>query len=385
MFLAAMLAASLLVQAPGEQDGPPKTYESEYFKKDGQEVKVEITYSWCVYQGSGRLPSGEDPAITCVNTCKGGVHKQHSECDFSCDAKCDQTHTVNLHGTAQKTVKEFMGRLDEMATTWFGKGQTKMFPYQSIIDLSYETYDQQAKKFKDQMDYFGVIDHFGKPCSIAFADNLYSVYDVGVSMKRRTLSRDGKEISKSGTVYAFIGSIYIPDPDKKIVGFVEKCACGKVPAEQTPPKEHVSAPGIRLTNKEGQCVAIGDNTCTLEVTGCGDMNNLQVAVTNHCDSDLTCEINPGTICVGPKEYQQMMIIEFNKKNIPGKKSLWASLGGGAVQEPVVFKVQATCIEMHKDMPAEGAKYTPLPTAPDGLAALGRVISNEAIQGPWDQA
>ncbi|HVT11589.1 MAG TPA: hypothetical protein VHE55_04930 [Fimbriimonadaceae bacterium] len=385
MFLALTLAALLVRQIPGDQEGPKRTYESEFFMKDGKEVKVEVTYATCVHVSSARLPSGEDPALSCVNTCKGGVHKKHEECDFSCDTQCDQKHMVNLHGTAQKDVKGFMDRLDEIAKLWFGKGFTNKFPYQSLIDLSYDVYNQQVEKFKDQMDYSGAIDHFGKPCSICTADNLYRVYDVGVTMVRRTIGRDGKEIQKSGTVYAFIGAIYVPDPDNKLVNVLKRCACENAPAEKTSTGQHVSAPGIRLETKDGQYLPMGDNSCTFEVMGCDDMNNLQIAVTNHCDSDLVCEINPGTICVGPKEYQQMMITEFNRKNIPGKKNLWASLGGGAIQEPVVFKVQATCIEMHKDMPAEGAKYTALPTAPDGLAALGRVISNEAIQGPWDQA
>src|SRR4051812_46225531 len=117
MFLATVCLVLFHSAVPALQVTPmgeAKTIETDYFKKEGKSIRLRITYKPVVTVYQGESEDGPNPKLVCTNTCKGKKHKEHKECDSSCDDPCTEKHSIELHGQAKKNTKQLLTRFDEL-------------------------------------------------------------------------------------------------------------------------------------------------------------------------------------------------------------------------------------------------------------------------------
>lgn len=120
------------------------------------------------------LPNSPQSAFTvwCDAVCKGKKHKEHSECDMSCDERCTLKHPVKLQGRAVK----LRSNMDSMTATSAAKARGIGMPggpgnWSSATSNALQALEAAAKADKLEFD----AGHLEEPCTLT--DRYYG-YDV---------------------------------------------------------------------------------------------------------------------------------------------------------------------------------------------------------------
>lgn len=383
-FLATFLIAAQGPLMEGSGGITSRPYENKIY--DGNKViatewlTLEYTVTWELVDSGVWEPKGY--FISCDNICQGKKHKNHAECDRSCDKACAKTHKLTMRGKYEPLRDEMRRAERESGEAARASGGTAdSQDWTSASTNALQEARRMAQKLVDKK-----IEHWNTAACLSSTKEWgwrrwdfkikgkFTRHIVRMESGVRT-QRDEPGAEHSATV----AYVWLPDEEGRNESKGINCRCFKVeiPPIQEDPGIPVW-PGIGWKTDGGKEVLGGDDGCKFECIG-RDLN--QVECTAECDdqSYSECVIYPGTMCVPDDSSCQTMCI-MRRVVIPCTHP-----GGFDEMFPAPTRVRAACMEISKHEPTAKIKFKLVPPSNQGVVNLATLSSKSRSLGPFDQA
>jgi hypothetical protein len=354
-------------------------------------LKYEVTYSV-----DPTDETKESHVFTCERECQGKKHKQHSECDFSCDKACPYgPHKHTMRGwyiehpdemrkaekDADKGALQSGGTVDERDWT------------QEISSLRRE-FREKAKKPKEVKT-----DHFAGPCGWADKHYQYRKHDWKIT---GTFTRTGYTMSRgvkteipaavTFTHSATIAEMWLPEetPYAEHSGIDCKCKPEPVAENAHMPEEVLNTFGGFYWQGANGPSETPPKGVTAECTG-QDLFHAQCTVENKTDRPFVCILLVGTLLYAtdgktqivvvsePARINAMLALPEELKKIPGLPIRVEA------HDKVTVPLRVLCTEMNKHMPTPATKFRVGRAKDPIVSKLAKIAGASNFKGPWDQA
>lgn len=363
-----MIVTLLLAKQAAAQDWNPQG------KIDSREIKIERREGNAVvgtefvhyeYRVSLRLvdkPDAEAQPVWCDAVCNGKKHKNHQECDKSCDTACNLRHPVKLQGKAV----EHRDNMKEMTQTSAQKARAIGMPggpnnWSSATSSALKQMKAAAKA--DKLDFDA--GHWAMPCTLTDREYGYTVKDVqvrgefwkvGYYMAGGVRTPINQMVdSHEGTVM----TVYKCKRDPVSQGSQVACRCLEVPADPPPPAEKFGRvptySGLGWRKPDGTVVIPDEKEVTVACYG-KSLTKAEVRIDNKTDKAYEVVIQPGTKLIPDDSGVQIMTCLGNQTVAVAAASttvFWVSL---APQPLASFEFNVACTEINKKEPSEKTKF-----------------------------
>lgn len=325
----------------------------------------------------------------CSQSCRGGKHVLHAECDASCDRACTEIHQYELHARASLTAAENDAAYNKLREKL--SELKKQMPHGSIIEgLEKDAFG----KDKASHDVSFKWKHWNsKQCSYAVRRMMGWVYPVEChwTISQDVKDAEGKPTVKeiaSGKMFAYIK---IPTDQFEDRPATEVCRCQEVEQDEedppTPHKMSFDPPETAFIEKCGppEVPCSGSDLKKFDFSvECTDMNQGVCTATNFMPMPVDLCMQEGTVleCVDESD-QDTLCVEGCRLHLIAANPIAGICGSGFVATPVSAPIRLQCLNLHKGQPSRSKKYVPV-TGSDALVKLAKFQKKQLIAGPWDQ-
>lgn len=406
-----LIATPLTATAQDWQDqGSIESREYKNEIREGNQVTA-TEFFHLVYSVSVQIKEAGKSwdTLICRNECKGKKHKEHKECDFSCDNKCSTPHKITEEGYYEPYTDQ-MRAATQAANQLAIRGGGTVSPddWSHRVSQALANFRRECRKKKT----FNM-PHLDKPCGGKLWEVGAKNYNfvvrgtmrkVGFRMSRGVRTPIDEEVGSHEQTVAY-GEIVQDEPFDKREWTA--CNCKFVPEEN--PKSYIHdwfgggdpvtddfikwledliniLDGLLITDPKGNPVP--RDGVDVGCTG-NDMNNGEVVCTNNTDQPVVIHIIPGVFfwpddplvqLMAAMQGMQLQVEPLSTATLrlsldPGLDSAGQAKG----------KFRWACMEMAKHEPNSKVKFKPKSPIDPNLAALGRITNRSRFRGPWDQA
>ncbi len=290
---------------------------------DSREIKIErregnvvkgtefVHYEYRVSIRAVPAQDATDIPIWCDASCKGKKHKEHSECDLSCDDRCSKRHFVKLQGY----VKKLRDNMKEMTKTSAMKARGIGMPggpdnWSSTTSNALKAMEAAAKADKAEFDP----GHWELPCALTERWYGYSVQDIfvkGEFWKVGYYMTGGVKTPVNEKVDGQEGhvmTVYKTKQDPIVKGSNASCKCTADPVVPPPIGVIGRTPtfsGLGWRKPDGTVVIPDDKKVKVTCTGKG-LTKAEIHVDNKTGEAYEVIIQPGTKLVPEDSGTQVM-------------------------------------------------------------------------------
>lgn len=407
--LAVALTLAAIQQGPNPADFPwqpqgsieTREFQVERRSEDGNTVLgtefVKLEYKVSLKKVEYE-PMPDLDGFQCSNECQGKKHKDHSQCDLSCDTKCTKLHEKfqageyieDEAGKARATADS--GKLARGLGFPGGPDNWSSANSNALAQLRRDA----AKKVKVSMK------HTKDPCTSMLGFTGVKRTDIYVKGEFRKvgyyMSRGVKTPidEPAGSHEARVGTMYVPVPEP--IGYTSNVAC-RCKAVEEPPKDSGTVPkdkptigrtptysGLGWRKPDGTVVIPDEQMIRIRAYGDG-ITYIILEIQNLTNERFFAEAEPGTYAYPDSPMIQIMVIMVRQRFevVPlGTTTLMMPLDNG---EPVqkLERLRVACTEIDKKPPSESTTFTFRQNQDDVVYRLGMKTNSSMIRGPWDQA
>jgi hypothetical protein len=355
------------------------------------------------YRVSLRItPSTDDPRVTtivhCDSECLGKKHKQHDECDQSCDKKCTQVHRVRLVGDGKENKAQEDARTAESARLAKAIGMPggpdnwSSAASHGIKDL--------IRDAKVPINFN--VPHLNIPCTLT--DRGYGLikynievkgefWKVGYYMSRGVKTDINQMVSSHDGP---VGELWKASRDPIYTDPFLFCFCSKEVKEPVKPPTEVphTVPGRTPTysglgwrDKDGNLV-IPEG---VKISCTGDtLNKATLVCENTSPNDYVCEISAGTCCVPEDGGTQIMAcVGTQTCSCPAGSVtiLQISTNPDPIRSMLASKsIKVACTQLAKHEPSSSTKFKLVAPTDEKLIQVCNILDNSTFMASMvDQA
>ena len=348
----------------------------------------------------------------CMNTCNGKKHKNHGECDKSCDDKCEEAnHDITVEGEYVPD-RGAMGEATRAANGLAVRGGGTVSPndWSHRVSQALSAFKRECKKkVKHSLPH-------ADACSMRF-------WEVGRNIKtftvRGTMTKVGFRRARGvdtpinetvGVHEQTVATGYIPadepftnendvackctapaEPEESIQDFINRMSnpnASRTRADIERLRNLIGSPtGVQFFDESGNLRfrAEVDTTCTGN-----DMNTMRLILTNNSGETVRVVLPPGVRFVPSNSaYQVMASLVRSETMLRAGESREVCLSVG---EPPLYTylteeatVRWACLEIQKKEPDPSVKYRMVPNRDNALTRLAEITNAARFRGPHDQA
>jgi hypothetical protein len=334
--------------------------------------------------------------VQCDQVCLGGKHKNHGECDLSCDKQCAKNHHFTIRGYYEE-LRDNMNKMTADSGALTASGAAGADPPDWSSEVCHALKEAEQAVTKEVVDM--TPPHVKKPCN---QNDRYYGYKPSQFQVHAELHKVGFYMTKGqrtpinallGTLDGVVALLYHPSRDVMEEDNAVVCKCQKVeipeifpaiiPEEDWPWWD----PGFIWEDPGGKPCPPGDN---VKITAHGeDLNHGVIEVDNESGKDGKCVIPPGTLLVSDDPLSQtMVVLELLEALCPANThtSLVVSIAPEGAYSPTTMKPKVACTEISKHEPSPNTKMHLSPPLDDHLTSVCRMYKKEHIHfGGLDQA
>lgn len=351
--------------------------------------------------------TGGGPGVTyrystfCTNSCQGGKHFTHEQCDDSCDTVCGTLHSAaltpvidNKNGATAALAKAIDAGLKQMGIQQ-GVAAGPL-PKVNGGNIAAQIKKEARPKAKDHTERWKAGHWNTKPCSATRKGFAYNRYQVRVDWQLvRVDMNTGKPIrvlGPKGSTVMWQLEKADPTPQNPAFGTLTQCKCNIVKGGlkyKDGDLYHEGTMGIGDT-KVGSTGGVfldkgGDGYYAFADTGSlnevgfqinfEDMNKFNASVSS---KTMNIRIMPGTEYVPEDDSYQRMCSTT--------QAVFAGFLANVNPRPDdLVTARANCLEIDKKEPEPGVKYTWRVPTDSRIVQLAHFVSQQRFRGPWDQA
>lgn len=355
-------------------------------------VHLELTVS------TREVPLPDDCSVSsidiqCDQVCQGGKHKNHSECNLSCDKQCAKDHHFTLRGYYEE-LRDNMNQMTKDSGALTGGAAEGAAPdWSSEVSHALKEAEQAVNKEKVDMTPA----HVKTPCNEN--DRFYGhkpsqfqvhaeCHKVGFYMSKGVKTPIDANM---GNLDGVVALLYHPSGDvlKEFNSTVCKCKKVVVPEVfETPgPEEDYPwwDPGFIWEGMDGKPTEPGDG---VDITAHGeDINHGVIEIENKTGKDGKCVIPPGTLLVSDDpDDQTMVVLELLSVICPANSNTNVVVSiGPNTYGPASIRPRVACTEIHKHEPSTKTRMHLAPPMNDHLTALCKMYKTDRMHfGGLDQ-
>ncbi len=345
----------------------------------------------------------------CTNTCLGGKHLLHAQCDDSCDERCGETHWENVRAEMWprglddlRAWRLLQGTIDE------GLNQFGCLDIAKPLKRSIKAKIAETLGFTEQgspWDYEWHERHWTSAhCATQGRGIRLFVYEIKAkwNIHRYDTAPDGRQIKVQGPQgESIVAEIQVPDQQSLLYRVWVTCRCSIV-QDELEETGYVPAPEIqRFGEAEETGVCMGEEKRAPQATPallasadfnvvCEDMNNCTVSATNPTDDPLTFVVHPGTLLASADPKVQDMAVASRivltmaprssaSVSVPMSRGPFDSFSWTTAATGRVL-----CLNMFKREPGPGDKFSVALPKSSVVNQLAHFTAKQRIRGPWDQ-
>ena len=348
-------------------------------------LKYEVTWS---LSDSG-IRSNDVIEIYCWNECKGGKHKEHSECDFSCDERCSLKHNLNMRGRYEP-LKDNMRQAerDARAAAVASGGSADRADWTGASTDAL----RQARRIAERARINKTINHWAdKPCVFDMREWGWKRYDftiVGSFTKFISETRSGvtTNITEPGESHTMtVAYVWLPDENHRERGRDVYCKC-KYEPEEIQDLYDVEGPHpffdtfVAYETEDGIYLNEPDKKSSINITGV-DMNYAVIEYNTPFHGEYFARFPVGTTLIPTSgNFQEMLLIE--PANIPSSNFI-ASIYDFPISN--LKQVRILCLQMGKPEPNKNTKFRVRPTSDPGRRNMAKISANTRLRTGLEQA
>ncbi|MBS1717165.1 MAG: hypothetical protein JSS72_05485 [Armatimonadetes bacterium] len=372
---------------PNQWDGRESVFKKKYNGKDYDAIaRMEITYSWSLKPKYNGEP--EDIAEDkCTSACQGGKHKEHKECDTSCDKACTVDHKKELKAMSHfAPIGRGQGRANGRQIREKVTAIAKDMDIEAIAYWNLGTSDKVAeiqKAMKEKIKVDPGHPSKDKPCTSVAMRYVERPYTLNVQVNISVIVRDvtgKKETIRSDEINLNCGSVYVTDPTPLLTDTVN-CLC-----KEEKPKTATGLP--RIWDGSTYDGFLADNSLEgynhlsgyVNITG----QNMNYCTVGLGEMTQLCEFPAGTIFVPDDGSSQRMVLSQDVFMTNPRWGPLASMIPGFTQDSPPMKVRVLCTQMGLHEPSSRTHFRPAVSVDPVVAQLARMTAASHFHGPWDQ-
>lgn len=366
---------------------PEGKIDSREIKVERREGNVVVGTEFIHYEYRVSLRFVEKPPVGAVTTwcddeCKGNKHKEHSECDDSCDIACSTKHQVKLQGY----VVTLRDNMDAMTQASAQKARGIGMPggpsnWSSATSKALKGLEAAAKA--DKLEF--VAGHANYHCSMTDRIYGYTVEDVqvrGEFWKVGYYMAGGVRTPINQMVDSHEGTVMTVHKTTRNViehTVLEKCLCFE-PTKPLPPPEKKTGrvptySGLGWRQPDGSVVIPDPKKVKVGCYG-KNLTQAEIRIENTSGQAYEVSIQPGTKLIPNEGSTQIMTCLGNQTATvaaAGVTTLWVSLQPQPSFLNLSLPINVACTEMAKKEPSEKTVFKIV--APDD-PVLSRIASIE---------
>ncbi|MFI5385586.1 MAG: hypothetical protein ACHQ50_05630 [Fimbriimonadales bacterium] len=333
--------------------------------------------------------------VECDRECQGKKHKNHSECDLSCDKQCTKDHHFTLKGNYYE-LRDNMRQMEKDSAALNQRGSAGAAgppDWSSAVSHALKAAEKDARS--QVVDFTPA--HITTPCTWDTREYGYHTSQfqvkgvmrkVGYYMSRGVKTPIDQEV---GSHEGAVCLLYYPSKDVLNERSVEFCLCNfatfKKPANSLDSLFGPTDGGIGWETPGGDPVVPEDGKVDVSAHG-KDLNEAEIDVENHTGGDLKVLIFPGLLLISDDDgTQTMVVLEFLAVLVPNGATVQVpvSVGPRDCYAPTAIKPHVVCTEISKHEPSESTKMHLSSPKDDHLTQLCRMFANDNLHfGGLDQ-
>lgn len=383
-----------------------REYQNQ-IREGGQVVATDFfTLEYSVATWIEELGDGGGPTLVCTNKCGGNVHRNHAGCDYSCDARCTESHRKTVKGDYfpdRSAMDAATAAANGLATR--GGGTSSPSDWSHRVSQALADFRREAKKRKTfDMPHAGPCS--GRSWTVDIRTKAFHVRGtmkkVGYRMSRGVRTPINEVVGMHESVVAT--GKFVQDEPKDKQEWTD-CRC-KAPAdppvdidalidrliemlkrlEEEERRSHLCGyQAVMMRDKAGKHVYPGESKIVVKPA---DMNRCQVEIENGTGTDVEVTIPIGTYfeAVNPAD-QDMSSVTLTRGMLYAgeKKTFYVSLRPELAQTTAQFPVRWACLNIAKKEPTPASRYRMRSPQDDVLIRMGVLTEKSPIRGPHDQA
>ncbi len=324
-----------------------------------------------------------EATTACTNACGGKVHATHGECDFSCDAPCEQTHFRTLAPRFNLVFNESFGNFE--AGVWRLSRNADVNPMRDMLSqhldcmLSMANPNGEGTVICDRT-------HWNKsPCAEWLKIYPYKTYEIEADCDALRMVRVGGDIqtTQGPKVKLKVGTLVLPTVGEDPLNVITPACLCTLPS--TPEFGWIPGGGnFGGTRTDSFAInwapASTWGNANLELS-CPDMNEFNITLVNGTTVPIRGVIGPGII-LKPEDakVQNMGVAEYAR--FTAAPPLLATIAGAAA--PTTAKGYAMCLDMDRREPRSTDKFTPAISGDETVTRLLILCAKERLKTPKDQ-
>jgi hypothetical protein len=377
-------------------------------------VKLEysVTYEWI---DSGVTTSVSDRStvwLDCTNECQGKKHKNHDECDTSCDKLCAKRHRLTMRGRYEPLYANM--RQAEKDANKAARASGLGDDVREWVTSYTSNQLQEAKKEAEKV-VTADIDHWAGACVHGMRAYGLHRYDFKITgkftrfIRRKQMGVVTERTEPGATHNKVVAYIWLPDTSHPIKEDNQvRCKCFKeppadpvvefgcppppivdfpVPGEtpklndapkpKDPPKPNrtptFSGLGVRDSNGNLNLSLFSPYLKVSLAANGVDLNQVAVTIDNQSDHACTCEFTAGMMCVADdSKYQSTACVSNRKFTIPAH-----------MRETCMIPVM--CTDIDRKEPDSHCTFSLGECVDQGLTNCCRLVNSSRGRGAKDQA
>ncbi len=357
---------------------PDKPCVDTYFDAAGGgprsvEYRIDLTYT---LEDSGPAPVGMDHYAHCTFQCRGNKHREHSECDSSCDIAC-----LKFHWSYGEPAR--VRYLDPDSSV---EGEKLAYNGLSFVGLTRQTFKVAKDMRYEEIVRYPPPGHWAAPCSSSGREYQYKRFKLRAkgTVKHFVHNWDTFWTTMDvDHVVAYIDLLDLATPPKEVV--FTNCFCtGQTGLLEPETASYCAGPQSETGTGTGFVPA------ELGLLGLGvvgqSLTNVGLTAAQLPTSPFRLFVPAGCpLKSEDPKVQDMVTLVGQMLTIPAKESPFR---GPSMEESFdisVGKLRVACTQIAKKEPDETTRFKIGRIEDPALARLAEITNKSRFRGPHDQA